>query len=278
MNAMAWAWMVSRDLDPFPRLVLMALAARADNHTFECYPSITRIGTDTNMSESAVKRSLATLVSEELVEKVRRLGERGERDQTNIYRLSARMAFFKPDGSGVEDGVHTEPHLTGARENPNGVHTEPLNLSNRTRSKGGGDARAKAKPVDLFPKPDGVDDQVWVDFLVNRKGGAGRRAAPNTPTAHKKLMDDLARISAKTGWTFGQLVEYAAAKGWQGIYEPKEEGIANGNGNGHSPAAGGIGNPLVRAAARREGARRAGGDGEDWGRADSWSGDGGSRS
>lgn len=147
MNAMAWAWMVSREMEPLPRIVLLALAARADNHTFECWPSIMRIATDANVSESTVKRALGTLVAAGLVAKVPRPGRDGERDQSNVYRLAARMAFYKPDGTGIEDGVHTDPH-TGFSQTPSGVLTDPLNLSKGTipqKATPSSVARAKAK-------------------------------------------------------------------------------------------------------------------------------------
>ena len=43
---------------------------------------------------------------------------------------------------------------------------------------------------------------------------------PNTATAHKRLMDDLARI-ADAEWPPGRLIEHAAARGWGGIYDPR---------------------------------------------------------
>jgi hypothetical protein len=71
--------------------------------------------------------------------------------------------------------------------------------------------------VEPFPRPDGVDERVWRDFLVNRR----RKKLANTPTAHKRLLDDLRRLS-DDAWPPGRLVEHAAGKGWGAIYDPRE--------------------------------------------------------
>ncbi|SDA15051.1 Protein of unknown function [Sphingomonas sp. NFR15] len=68
---------------------------------------------------------------------------------------------------------------------------------------------------DVFPKPDFATDQVWRDFLANRK----RKKLANTATAHTKLLRDLDRLSSPE-WPPSRLLEHAAAKGWGGIYDP----------------------------------------------------------
>lgn len=86
-----------------------------------------------------------------------------------------------------------------------------------------------------FPKPDWCDDkQVWADFLKNRK----RKRLPNTPTAHKAFLDDIARL-ADDEWPPGRLLRHAAAKGWGGIYDPRASQQANGKSNGQSKFTGG---------------------------------------
>lgn len=76
-----------------------------------------------------------------------------------------------------------------------------------------------------FPKPDFADDQVWSDFLKNRK----TKKLTNTSTAHKRMLDDLAKVSAETGWPPGRVFEVCVAKGWGAIFNPVEK---QGNGNG----------------------------------------------
>lgn len=77
--------------------------------------------------------------------------------------------------------------------------------------------------------PDGVDRQHWVDLLANRKA----KKLKNTATAYAGLIRDLDQLCAK-GWTRGQLVQYAAEKGWGAIYEPSERnGAASGRPSGY---------------------------------------------
>jgi hypothetical protein len=101
-----------------------------------------------------------------------------------------------------------------------------------------------------FPKPDWCEeDQTWADFLKNRK----RKRQPNTPTAYKGFLDDIARI-ADDEWPPGRLLRHAAAKGWGGIYDPRNTGKPK---NDQSPCNDEPHNPYVRAVIRREAERAA---------------------
>lgn len=64
-----------------------------------------------------------------------------------------------------------------------------------------------------------VDDQVWQDFRSNRK----RKRLPETATAYKRLIDDLARIAPLAGMSESDLLTECTAMGWGGIYQPKRE-------------------------------------------------------
>jgi hypothetical protein len=89
--------------------------------------------------------------------------------------------------------------------------------------------------------PDGCAPEHWRDFLANRK----RKNLPNTPTAHKRLMADIARLTDEE-WPPGRLIEHAAARGWAAIYDPRQEN-RNERANRHHDAGRGSVNPLVRA-------------------------------
>lgn len=86
--------------------------------------------------------------------------------------------------------------------------------------------------------PDGVPEEVWADFLKNRK----TKRMPNTDTAWKKFNDDLARVGAATGLPPPKLIEQCTAKGWGGIYDPRENGNGQSsqqrNGSGNQPVDG----------------------------------------
>jgi hypothetical protein len=55
-------------------------------------------------------------------------------------------------------------------------------------------------------KPDGVDDQVWLDWLKARR-------KPPTPTAMKRIENEAAKI----GWTLAEAITEASESGWQGF-------------------------------------------------------------
>jgi hypothetical protein len=65
-----------------------------------------------------------------------------------------------------------------------------------------------------------VSLQVWTDLLKNR---AKRKRLPNTDTAWKAFLDDLARVSLQTGIPPPQLIERCTAKGWGAIYDPRQD-------------------------------------------------------
>ena len=89
----------------------------------------------------------------------------------------------------------------------------------RTTNKG----KVRASASNPYPMPEGVDPAAWRDFLANR----ARKRHPNTASAHKRLMDDLARHGGDE-WTAARLVEHAAAHGWAGIYDPRKGDTRNG--------------------------------------------------
>lgn len=74
-----------------------------------------------------------------------------------------------------------------------------------------------------FPMLDCTDAVIWRDFLKNRKA----KTLQNTPTAHRRLVKDLAEMAARTGWPPGKVFEACVAKGWGAIYDPRDK--ENGN-------------------------------------------------
>lgn len=101
--------------------------------------------------------------------------------------------------------------------------------------------RVVARPV--FVRPDGVDADVWADFLRNRKA----KKLQNTGTAYAAFLRDLARMSADTGDPPGEVVRRCAEKGWGAIYDYRDKGT-NRNGN-HGKAPTGIGRTAAAALA-----------------------------
>jgi uncharacterized protein YdaU (DUF1376 family) len=85
-----------------------------------------------------------------------------------------------------------------------------------------------------FPRPEWADQQVWTDFMANRR----KRRMTNSATAYRQFLTDVAKWTDDE-WPPGRLLEYAAGKSWGSINDPRE-GRANGrsgtNGmGGHQP-------------------------------------------
>lgn len=93
---------------------------------------------------------------------------------------------------------------------------------------------SSTKRAEPFPRPDFVDPVLWGDFLKNRKA----KRTPNTATAHKKMLADLANWSTQTGWPPGEVFRACVAKGWAGIYDPREK---NDDRNGNKQSGSGMG-------------------------------------
>lgn len=231
------------------KIVLLALADAAndeDAHTWIAVKSKEKLRRD-----GKLKLNLIVKTS---------LSERGIQNAITRLVEAGHISREERPGKGVDYWIH--PVLTPAPAAP--LSDGPPQEVRGTPA--GGAPKSSTTPIrdrgvtraTDFEKPDGIEDQPWKDFLVNRKGGGGRRGVPNTPTAHKKMMDDLARISAKTGLTFNQLIELAAAKGWQGIYEPKDDDYADARVSRPAAQYQEPSNPLVRAAIKREAGRRSG--------------------
>lgn len=78
-DVMGWAWSILAT--PTQKLVLLALAERADNGGL-CCPSLTHLATATGLSRSSVVRSLDQLEEAQFIER-----ERGHTGKSTRYRL-----------------------------------------------------------------------------------------------------------------------------------------------------------------------------------------------
>lgn len=114
---------------------------------------------------------------------------------------------------------------------------EPIGSSSGAKAP----SQRAAKP-DVFPRPDFADPQAWADLLVNRKA----KRLPNTASAHRKLLADIARHSSDA-WPPGRLIEHAAAKGWGGIYDPTGQDNRNDRSRQSAPEHQGIGRTTAAA-------------------------------
>jgi len=173
------------------------------------------------------------------------------------YQRPKKPNSVHPQTDAVRNWVNTAARSTrdGSEPVPHQLPTEP-EIPRQMEDEGGRmetvppSGETEARPTkSSFPKPEGVQADHWRDFLANRK----RKALSNTPTAHKRLMDDLARLSDDE-WPPGRLIEHAAAHGWAGIYDPRVKDRSNGSDRkGSSKRTGpvdGFGIALAQAAGR----------------------------
>lgn len=228
MSCPAILWALDQPIDNVHfRMVLIALADFYNDKEDKAWPSYAALCERAKASRSTVIRALAQFKADGLIIDA---GRRGKTQQIMVWKLpiGKQMALDLGDqpkakpknaSTGTLKGCPTDTvkGCLPVPERVSGGHTEPV----REPVKSSVDKSTSPVAVDLKPwkRPDGVAKQVWDDLLSNRK----RKHCGNTDTAWKRFNDDLTRISAKTGISPPDLIENAAACGWAGIYEPREE-------------------------------------------------------
>ena len=204
------------------KMVLLALANYA-NENGHSYPSAKAVALFGDMNIKTVPAALARLEASGLIFDTG--FRKGSTHQIKVFKLAIES---HPKTDVFDDERHPKTGnykggktpVFGLKDTQKRV-TEPIiNLLEDDKSS----SYTPSRKDDPFPKPDWADDQVWGDFLKNRKA----KKLPNTATAYSRLMADLNRL-ADAEWPPGRLLEHAAAKGWGGIYDPrgKDNGTAN---------------------------------------------------
>jgi len=230
MSCPAILWALDQPIDNIHyRMVLIALADFYNDKEGKAWPSYAALCERAKASRSTVIRALDQFEADGLIIDA---GRRGQTQQIRVWKLPIGKQMTldlgdqpkpKKAGKGVSRGTlkgcptDTVKGCLPDTERVSPRHTEPV----REPVKSSVDKSTSLRSVDPKPwkKPDGIEQQVWDDLLTNRK----RKHCSNTPTAWKRFNDDLTRISDKTGISPPDLIENAAACGWAGIYEPREE-------------------------------------------------------
>lgn len=78
-------WAFERNLDPAAKLVLLALAKRADKDDMTCYPSLARIAADTGFNPSTIARKLRQLEISGYISRQRRIDSNSYK--TTLYTV-----------------------------------------------------------------------------------------------------------------------------------------------------------------------------------------------
>lgn len=173
---------------PFPptdKLVFLALADCANDEGL-AWPSIATIARKSGVSERTVQRSI-------------RSGEKaGLIRREEVFGKGCKY-YFTPRHCVTPDKVS---RVTNEALTPDTVSPKPSRTI--TVSKANALPTRRAKP---FQKPDGVEQDVWNDFLDHRKA----KRAPISNTA----MTAIEREAAKAGWPLNRALAEIVSRNWQ---------------------------------------------------------------
>ena len=166
------------------KLLLLALADAA-NDDGVCWPSIHRLASKAMVEERSVTRMLAELELRGFV--VRELRS-GRSTMYTVIPPTAELPHPRPPGHHTPDSKVAQPPTGGSPR----IIKEP-----------------QEKLKGTVKRPDGVDEQIWQDFLVHRN----RIKAPVTYTA----MQGFIREAAKAGVTLEDALRISVERGWRGF-------------------------------------------------------------
>lgn len=190
---------------------------------------------DAMIAAGASAEVIAAAWKADLAEQEQRMAERREKDADRQRRHRASRDVTVTE----RDEALPPPPPDKSPPDPQKLTPTPAHSGTQTRAR-------KAGP---FPCPEGVDPEHWADLMANRK----TKRLTNTPTAYRSMMADIAKF-ADDEWPPGRIVEFAAARGWGAIFDPRNREQSNGkqrqsNGMGRDQSGDGIG-PTARAAMR----------------------------
>jgi DNA-binding transcriptional ArsR family regulator len=95
MSVQAMTWAFEQDVEPHAKLVLLALANRANHETGMCYPGQELIGQECSMSSRTVRRHLKVLEERGLITRRARMLSEGRGRTSDAYLL----AFYQSDNT-----------------------------------------------------------------------------------------------------------------------------------------------------------------------------------
>lgn len=208
-DALAWA-AKAKGIRPAEKLVLLGLAECASRDDAECYPSIAALVEFGGLNRKTVIAALDSLINHGLIVDTGKVT--GRTKQIKVYRLALQTV---PKVERFQKRNSTEKSPKQSQKRDTDTVREPVIPTVATQPT---EARAKPEKANPFPRPVWAEVSVWADFLTNRK----LKRQPNTATAHKRFLNDVARLS-NDEWPPPRLLEHAVAKGWAGIYDPREK-------------------------------------------------------
>ena len=198
---MTEAW--KADMPSGRKFVLLSLCDNA-NDQGECYPSIPMIARRCSMSERAVQGHIQDLRRTGILAILERHG------RSSIYTINPRR-ICTPAEFAPPQNLHPTP-AESAPQPPQNLHPTPAESAPITviepSIEPSSNRQAPRKAVTLA-KPDGVDDQVWTDFLAIRKA----KRSPLSATA----LAGIGREADKAGITLADALVVCCERGWTGF-------------------------------------------------------------
>jgi DNA-binding transcriptional ArsR family regulator len=194
------------------KLVLLSLCDQASD-AGHCFPSVATIARRCSMSGRAVQNHIKTLEAGGFLKRKERAGH------STYYKLNPRRictpAEFAPPQNLHPTPAESAPpppqnlHPTPAESAPpppQNLHPTPAESAPITTTEP--PIEPKEKQIQgTLARPDGVGEQVWVDFLAIRKA----KRSPLTATA----LRGIEREAAKAGISLGDALAMCCERGWQ---------------------------------------------------------------
>lgn len=212
-----WAWPLK--LAPMDKLVLLAMAEMAKNA--EVYASKGKLSAMTGITARRVGDVVQRLIAAGLVKKVRdhRI-ENGKRKacdyvlSVTIIGDAASSMTERHQGRGVITSGDAASSLLVTQRHPN------LKNQKETQNTHGSDAvasklvRPKFDPASLSLPHGTALANAWSEFAQHRR----EIRAPLTPTAAKRIVDDLASVNERAAV---EALRKSVKHGWRGVFVDK---------------------------------------------------------
>lgn len=231
LSATRWAWQTS-NLDPPAKLVLLALADRANNQG-KAWPSMTTIQKNTGLDQRTVRKAIMRLQQRKLII------DTGERTGKTARVVVYQMPFQKEPGNGGKNA-----HINGGKNAP--IRTEkseenhmtrPVETKEAAKSEIGNRYKFVPRTIRIInihnarareevdpSLPEWLPQDSWDDWIEHRKT-IGHPVSDSAQRAVIRMIDRL----RQDGHDPGEMIDHSIIHGWRGIFPTKK-----------SPATGGI--------------------------------------
>lgn len=161
---------------------------------------LSRAMIDAFVEAGGTVEQLAAMIKADLDEQEARKAQKRAGNAERQRRFKAKRREVTDDNAGNALPSVTPPPLP-----PKDIYSNPLSPPPVSSDE---ETTPPAKVAKIGePKPEGVSEQVWADFLQSRKA----RRAPVTAT----VVAGISREAAKAGWTLEAALAESVARGWQ---------------------------------------------------------------